>query len=875
VAESRRLRWPYPNQYVDPWYDAFESLVDAMDASAYTVREDRSSVLMSTATVSFNVSGADGVLTWNAPIELLAPLSGFLLSVSAGTATLRDGELLYMQVVRAPTANITVSFNVARAVPNTDDCLLMAIRRGSTVYWRDGKVINHGESVQLFSTSGGGGGGGAFIKQDGTNSPTADISWANFKLTDLAPPSLAGDAANKNYVDGFLKRDGTNAPTADIPWNAKKITNLLDPTSAQDAATKNYVDSAISGAVSGLYWKDPVRVATTQALNVTQLGNVLTSNVNGAINTLGGIDGVTTLALNDRVLVKDPYPDAGNGIFIITDLGSGGTPFVLTRAADANTSAEVREGMACLVRQGNVNQETAWSLQTPDPITLNTTALTFVQVPTTSNIIWRSTDLWETVYAKAIAARPCSILIPGDAVARYITAGVYNLQDIELVGASRDALGQRPAVIVNDGVDLGEWLHAHRVSLSFQCTTTPAMAPIANLDLEFRDCLVANAVGATVVPIEIPAAQAGYWMRLYDRSRAGDLNFTGTALVRIGSPGGSLNVVAFAGTELFTRFAVTSGTPAFIELYADDTLVITAPSVIGAGITPTFNWLSVANQTSYSPSTPANWSPPPVDVAGALDQTVTQIRQVIAGTGLSGGGALSSNVTLTVVYGTTAGTAAEGNDSRIVNAVPNSRTLTGQSPVAIDGAYTAQDLTANRTISLAVAGQMKGDFLYFDGTDWTRFAAGTAGYVLQTNGAGNDPSYVPQIPVQRAVVADQTATNQTSGAPLYVATFYYDPAEWVGIGSGKSLYFEAVLSVDNALYTATLRVYNRTAGGYVAPANGTLTNNTTSPTLIVGTGVAAAVTNFDPTVAAMLQFELYIDNALGSAVLGHAQIVVK
>ena len=874
MAESSRLRWPYPSQYTDPWYEPFQALVEAMDASVYTTREDRSSLLMSTATVTFNVSGVSGVLTWDAPIELLSPLTGFLLSVSAGTVSLLDGELLYMQVVRAPTVSAVVSFNVARAVPNTDDCLLMAIRRGGTVYWRDGKVINNGESLQLFST-GGGGGGNNFIKRDGTNSPTADISWGNFKLLDLASPTLATDGANKGYVDGFLKRDGTNSPTADIPWNAKKITNLLDPTSAQDAATKNYVDSAISGAVSGLYWKDPVRVATTQALNVTQLGNVLTSNVNGNINTLGGIDGVTTLALNDRVLVKNPYPSTGNGIFTITDLGSGGTPFVLTRAADANTSAEVREGMACLVRQGDVHAETAWSLQTPDPITLNTTALTFAQVPTTSNIVWRSADTWSSVYAKAAAARPCTILVPGDGSSRTITAGAYDLQDIALEGTSRTSLGALPSVLVADGADLGVWLHAHRVSLLFQCTTTPAVAPIANLDLELRDCLLANAVGATVVPIQIPAAQAGYWLRLYDGSRAGDLNATGTALVHIGDPGGALNVLALAGSELFTRFAVTSGTPAFLDVYADDTLVNIAPNVIGVGITATFNWLSKASQTSYSPSTPANWSPTPGDVAAALDQTVTQIRQVNAGTGLSGGGALSSDVTLTVVYGTTAGTAAEGNDSRIVNAVPNSRTLTGQSPVAIDGVYTAQDLTANRTISLAVAGQIKGDILYFDGTNWTRFAAGTAGYVLQTNGAGNDPSYVPQIPVQRAVVAGQNATNLLAGAPLYVATFYYDPTEWIGIGSGKSLYFEAVLSVDNAFYTATLRVYNRTAGGYVAAANGTLTHNTTSPTLKVGTGITAAVTNFDPTVAAMLQFELYIDNSLGSAVLGHAQIVVK
>ncbi|QQS20454.1 hypothetical protein IPL85_05800 [Candidatus Saccharibacteria bacterium] len=52
----------------------------------------------------------------------------------------------------------------------------------------------------------------------------------------------------------------------------------------------------------------------------------------------------------------------------------------------------------------------------------------------------------------------------------------------------------------------------------------------------------------------------------------------------------------------------------------------------------------------------------------ALNSTVPTTRQIITGTGLTGGGDLSADRTLTVTYGTGVGTAAEGNDSRIVGA---------------------------------------------------------------------------------------------------------------------------------------------------------------------------------------------------------------
>jgi len=52
----------------------------------------------------------------------------------------------------------------------------------------------------------------------------------------------------------------------------------------------------------------------------------------------------------------------------------------------------------------------------------------------------------------------------------------------------------------------------------------------------------------------------------------------------------------------------------------------------------------------------------------ALSTKADKTTTVSAGTGLTGGGDLSANRTLTVSYGATAGTAAQGNDSRITGA---------------------------------------------------------------------------------------------------------------------------------------------------------------------------------------------------------------
>lgn len=161
-------------------------------------------------------------------------------------------------------------------------------------------------------------------------------------------------------------------PTADLNLNTHKLTNVTDPTGAQDAATKAYVDAT----AQGLDVKASVRAATAAALPAyTRSGNILTASANGA---LAAVDGVTLVAA-DRLLVKNGAAGADNGLYTVTQVGTGGTPYILTRSTDADVSAEVTPGMYTFVEEGTTLADTGWVLSTNAPITLNTTALTFVQ----------------------------------------------------------------------------------------------------------------------------------------------------------------------------------------------------------------------------------------------------------------------------------------------------------------------------------------------------------------------------------------------------------------------------------------------------------------------------------------------------------------
>jgi len=151
-------------------------------------------------------------------------------------------------------------------------------------------------------------GEGAFFSKTITQDPNKVLAGPATGEDPLAPtfrllvaadiPTLtAAKVSNFDTQVRTSRLDQMAVPTAPVALGNQKITGLADPTDAQDAATKAYVDAARSG----LDVKASVRVATTA--NITLSG----------VQTIDDV----ILVAGDRVLVKNQSTPADNGIYVV------------------------------------------------------------------------------------------------------------------------------------------------------------------------------------------------------------------------------------------------------------------------------------------------------------------------------------------------------------------------------------------------------------------------------------------------------------------------------------------------------------------------------------------------------------------------------
>lgn len=164
--------------------------------------------------------------------------------------------------------------------------------------------------------------------------------------------------ANASVIAGKIATGAVSPGACDLTatWNFVSGTLQANtPSSGSHVATKNYVDGLVG---SGVYWKEPARVASTGNVNISNPGT----------DTFDGVQ----ISSGDRIVLKDQTSQAENGVYDFN-----GSSSALTRSDDANTADELN-GLAIFIKEGNDNADQGF-VQTSEIATLGSDNVVFVQ----------------------------------------------------------------------------------------------------------------------------------------------------------------------------------------------------------------------------------------------------------------------------------------------------------------------------------------------------------------------------------------------------------------------------------------------------------------------------------------------------------------
>lgn len=238
-----------------------------------------------------------------------------------------------------------------------------------------------------------------------------------------------------------------------------------------------------------------------------------------------------------------------------------------------------------------------------------------------------------------------------------------------------------------------------------------------------------------------------------------------------------------------------------------------------------------------------------LDVIDQLDSKVDKTTQVIAGTGLTGGGPLSSNVTLNANASSILDTVSSTRGSVLYRGASGWSAL---SPGTLGQALLTNGAGADPSWGSASGpapdiqdlldgiSTTKGTIIYYDGTDWVALTPGTAGYVLRTNGSGQDPSWaavsgggsgtVPDINANVQYIPITFGVNNINGVGMsgtvsntsslsYASTNSFTKIPQMRIGTASANTFGQVRSTSALFQAGAGLKYSGSFGVHTAGAN--------------------------------------------------------
>lgn len=441
------------------------------------------------------------------------------------------------------------------------------------------------------------------ITSTGGTTPVIDIS-ATFEalLGKVANPLSQFAATTSAQLAGVISDEtgsgslvfGTS-PTISLNTASTAITQTPADNSTKIATTA-YVDAAVNGTD----YKEATLVATTANLvgvylnGASGVGATFTYTTTGT-NTIDGV----TLALGNRVLVKNQSTSFQNGIYVVTTAGSLGIAGVLTRTADFNESADIDSGDTVFVSSGTIGTSTTWTYNGVTNPVMGTDAISFVQISGPGSI---TSGNGITVTGLSIAI-DTSVTVDKTTVQtltnKTIAAGSNTITGLINSNLSGTA-GITNANLANSAVTIGS------TSVSLGATVTTFAGLVSVTSTTFVGALTGNATTATALAtprtIGIATGDATSAGSTFDGS-ANNTNALVLATVNanVGSFGSATQVGTFTvnAKGLITAAGNTTITPAASSITggaaltkADDTNV-----TLTLGGTPTTALLVAASMT--------------------------------------------------------------------------------------------------------------------------------------------------------------------------------------------------------------------------------------------------------------------------------------
>jgi len=137
MPTTSRLGWKYPTEDQKDWWDVWVSLANQMDADVWASFENSFLLLRGGGDISLNT--VTNTVTWTADLYLLSLLSGMAARVPAGSETLEDGNIAYIEISRPLAGNFDTTLQVTSnplISQNQRNTVFVMMRSGSELIMR-------------------------------------------------------------------------------------------------------------------------------------------------------------------------------------------------------------------------------------------------------------------------------------------------------------------------------------------------------------------------------------------------------------------------------------------------------------------------------------------------------------------------------------------------------------------------------------------------------------------------------------------------------------------------------------------------------------------------------------------------------------------